>query len=72
MAFNIYSTVGKLMSNEQAKAVVERHLPGASTHPMLSEAWGMTLGEVASYPESGLTSAKLQALLADLATVVDA
>jgi hypothetical protein len=72
MAFTIYSTIGKLMSNEQAKAIVEKHLPGASTHPMLSEAWGMTLGEVASYPESGLTSAKLQALVAELATVADA
>ena len=72
MAFNIYSTVGKVMSNEQAKVIIEKHVPGATTHPMLSEAWGMTLGEVASYPESGITSAKLQALLADLATVVDA
>ena len=72
MAFTIYSTVGKVLSNEQAKAMIEKHLPGATTHPMLSEAWGMTLGEVASYPEAGITSAKLQALLADLATVVDA
>jgi hypothetical protein len=71
MAFNIYSTVGKVMSNEQAKVIIEKHLPGASAHPLLSEAWGMTLGEVASYPEAGITSAKLQALLADLATIVD-
>ncbi|MBX3011910.1 MAG: hypothetical protein KF832_10415 [Caldilineaceae bacterium] len=72
MAFNIYSTVGKVMSNAQAKAIVEKHLPGATTHPMLGEAWGMTLGEVATYPEAGISNAKLQALLADLATIVDA
>jgi len=72
MAFNIHSTIGKIMSNEQAKVIVEKHLPGATTHPMLDEARGMTLGEVASYPEAGITSAKLQALLADLATVADA
>jgi hypothetical protein len=71
MSFTIYSTVGKILSNEQAKALVEKHFPGASSHPMLSMAWGMTLGEVASYPEAGITSTKLQALLADLATVVD-
>ena len=71
MAFNIYSSVGKVMSNEQAKAIIEKHLPGATTHPMLDMAWGMTLGEVASYPEAGITNDKLQALLADLATVVD-
>ena len=69
MAFSIYSTVGKLMSNDQAKAVIEKHLPGASNHPQLSEAWGMTLGEIASFPESGITTAKLQQILADLAQV---
>lgn len=72
MAFNIYSSVGKILSNAQAKAIVEKHFPGSSTHPMLDLAWGMTLGELASYPEVGLTAEKLQALLADLATVVDA
>lgn len=72
MAFTLYSTIGKIMSNEQAKALVEKHFPGASNHPMLSMAWGMTLGEVASYPEAGITSAKLQAFLVELATVADA
>lgn len=71
MAFTLYSTVGKILSNEQAKALVEKHFPGATNHPMLSMAWGMTLGEVASYPEAGITSAKLQAFLTELATVAD-
>ena len=71
MAFSIYSTVGKLMSNDQAKAVIEKHLPGASTHPQLAEAWGMTLGEIASFPEAGITTTKLQQILADLAQVSD-
>ncbi len=72
MAFNIHSSIGKIMANEQAKAIVEKHLPGASTHPQLAEAWGMSLGEVASYPEAGISSAKLQALLADLSILADA
>lgn len=67
MAFNIYSTVRELMANEQAKAVIEKHIPGASTHPQLSMALSMSLGEVATYPESGLTTQKLSELLADLA-----
>lgn len=71
MAFTIHSSVGKVMSNAQAKAIVEKHFPGISSHPQLSDAWGMSLGEVASYPEAGISSAKLQALLADLATVAD-
>ena len=71
MAFTLYSTIGKILSNEQAKVLVEKHFPGATNHPMLSMAWGMTLGEVASYPEAGITSAKLQAFLTELATVAD-
>lgn len=72
MAFTLYSTVGKILSNEQAKTLVEKHFPGATSHPMLSMAWGMTLGEVASFPEAGITSAKLQAFLTELATIADA
>lgn len=72
MAFTIHSSIGKIMSNAQAKAIVEKHVPGASTHPQLADAWSMSLGEVATFPESGLTNAKLQALLADLATITDA
>ena len=69
MAFTRNSSIRQLMNNDQARAVVEKHVPGASTHPQLSEAMYMTLGEVAGYPESGLTAAKLQALLDDLAAV---
>lgn len=69
MPFTARSTVRELMANEQARSVLDKHVPGASTHPQLYEAMYMTLSEVATYPESGLTQAKLQALLADLATV---
>lgn len=59
------------MANDQARAIVDKHIPGASTHPQLYQAMYMTLAEVATYPESGLTQAKLQALLNDLAAVPD-
>lgn len=67
MAFNIYSTIRQLLADERAKALIEKHIPGATTHPQLPEAMHMTLGEVSSYPESGLTPDKLRALLEDLA-----
>ena len=67
MAFNIYSTIRDLMADERAKAVIEKHIPGASTHPQLPMALSMSLGEVASYPESGVTQQKLKELLEDLA-----
>jgi hypothetical protein len=67
MAFNVYSTIRQLLANEQAKALFEKHIPGATTHPRLPEALDMTLSEVSMYPESGLTPEKLRLLLEDLA-----
>lgn len=66
MPFSLNSTVREILANEQAKAVVERHLPGASTHPDLPQALHMTLRDVSYYPESGLTQAKLKAIEEDL------
>ena len=71
MPFTARSTVRELMANEQARAIVDKHIPGASKHPQLYEAMYMSLNEVATYPESGLTQARLQALLADLATIAE-
>jgi hypothetical protein len=69
MAFTTTSLVKDVLANAAARAVVERHLPGATNHPQLYEAMYMTLSEVASYPESGLTQQKLHLLLADLAQI---
>ncbi len=67
MPYTINSTVGQLMADPRAKAVLDKHVPGASTHPQRHDAWHMTLGEVAGYPEAGLTKETLQALVAELA-----
>ena len=66
MAFSVNSKIREIIADERAKAVLDKHMPGASTHPQLYMAMDMTLKQVSWYPESGLTSAKLQALVADL------
>jgi hypothetical protein len=66
MAYDASSRIRDLLADERAKAVVEKHLPGASNHPQLAMAMDMSLREVSWYPESGLTPAKLEALVADL------
>jgi hypothetical protein len=66
MGFSINSTVGEIMANDRAREVVEKHMPGATTHPQLYQALYMTVREIAMYPESGLTTDKLEALLSDL------
>ncbi|MBX3000601.1 MAG: hypothetical protein KF893_18925 [Caldilineaceae bacterium] len=60
MQFSASSTIRDLLADERAKAIVEKHLPGASKHPDLPQAMYMSLREVSYYPESGLTPAKLK------------
>ena len=67
MAFTANSTVREVMQNDEAKAIFEKHMPGVTNHPLLPQAMYMTLREVSMYPESGMTSDKYQAILADLA-----
>ena len=69
MSYSIHSTLQELLSNEQAKAVLERHLPGATSHPDLPMALHMTLQQISYYPEAvqaGVTQEKLLAIDADL------
>ena len=67
MAFTQDSTVREILADERAKAVLERHVPGATTHPQIYDAMYMTLREVSTYPEAGISSEVFQALLDDLA-----
>jgi hypothetical protein len=71
MAFGSNSTVRDVMENEQAKAVLEKHMPGVSSHPLLPQAWYMTLREVSMYPESGMTADKYKAIITDLEALDD-
>jgi len=69
MGFSINSTIRDLLNDERAKAIVEKHLPGISTHPQIGMAMYMTLKQVSYYPEAaqaGLTKEKLQAIDEDL------
>ena len=69
MSYSIHSTLQDLLSNEEAKAILDKHLPGASTHPDLPMAMHMTLQQISYYPEAadaGLSQEKLQAIDADL------
>jgi hypothetical protein len=69
MPFSENSTIREILANEKAKAVLDKHIPGASTHPQIHMGMGMTLKQISWYPESGLTKEKLQALVQDLEQV---
>jgi hypothetical protein len=69
VAFSEQSKMREIIADERAKAILDEHLPGASTHPQLYMAMDMTLKEISWYPEAGLTSEKLKALVEDLAAL---
>jgi hypothetical protein len=67
MPFNADSTLKQVLADPQAKAVLEKHLPGFSNHPLLSMAMGMSLKTIAGFPQAGLSADKMKAILDDLA-----
>jgi beta-glucosidase len=69
VAFDENSKIRDIIADERAKAILDKHFPGASTHPQLSMGLGMTLKQVSWYPESGMTKEKLGALVEDLAAL---
>jgi hypothetical protein len=69
MPFTVNSTMRQVLANPSAHEIIERHVPGATTHPQLNLALDMSLREIALYPEAELTREKLQALLDDLAKI---
>jgi hypothetical protein len=67
MAFSQSSLVKDVMADARARAVIEKHLPGATAHPQLYDALYMTIGEVAAFPQVGISRQTIQAILDDLA-----
>ena len=69
MPYSIQSTLQDILNNEQAKAILEKHLPGATAHPDLHMGMHMTLQQISYYQEAvqlGVTQETLQAIDADL------
>jgi hypothetical protein len=69
MAFTLDTTLGELLKDPQAKAVIDQQLPGVSTHPMIAMVQGMSLNAILSMPQAaqfGLTKEKAEALLKEI------
>ncbi|WP_343069207.1 glucose 1-dehydrogenase [Cohnella thailandensis] len=69
MTYNGDSKIGDLLANETTKALLEKHLPGISTNPMIEMAKGFTLTQLGALPQAGIPVDTLDALLADLGGV---
>jgi len=69
MAFTLDTTLGALLDDPKAKAVLDSYLPGVSSNPMVAMAKGMSLKMVLAMPQAaqfGLTEAKAKEILAEI------
>jgi hypothetical protein len=69
MEFTLDTTLGEILDNPQAKAVLDQQLPGVSSNPMITMARGMSLNMVLAMPQAaqfGLTKEKAEAILAEI------
>ena len=73
MQFTLDSTLGQILENPKAKAVLDKNFPGVSTNPMVAMVKGMTLNNLLAMPQAaqfGLTKEKVEALLAEVNKVL--
>lgn len=61
------STLQLLLANEEARAILNKHLPGLLDAPQLSMALGFTLEQVAGFAPNVFTPEVMQAIAEDLA-----
>lgn len=67
MGFNGDTKMGVMLDDPTAKAVLVKHLPQIETAgPMLNMARGMTLKQVAGFPQAKIPPDKLQEIIAEL------
>lgn len=69
MSLSINSNLGDLLDNEASKAVLEKHLPGISTHPQIAMGRGFPLKMVANFSGGLITNDALEKVDADLKTL---
>lgn len=69
MAYTLDTTLGSLLDEPQAKAVIEQYLPGVSTNPMIGMVRGMSLNSILAMPQAaqfGITREKVEQVLAEI------
>ncbi len=69
MALTIDSKLEDLLADEKAKAILEKHIPGISSHPQLAMAKGFSLKAIAPMSGGLLTQDTLVVIAEDLANI---
>lgn len=63
------TTIGDLLANPAAKAVVDKDLPGLTADPRLQQAMGMTLKDIEPYSDGKIDDTVLAKVQADLDSI---
>jgi hypothetical protein len=69
MAYTLDTTLGTLLNDPKAKAILDQYLPGVTNNPMVALAKGMSLKTVLAMPQAkqlGLTEVKAKEILAEI------
>ena len=69
MAITLDTTLGVILDDPKAKAVLDQYLPGVSSNPMVAMARGMSLKMILAMPQAaqfGLTKEKAEAILVEI------
>ena len=69
MALSIDSTLGELLADEKATAILEKHMPGISTNPQVSMGKAFSLKAIAPMSGGMITQEMLDAIASDLASM---
>jgi beta-glucosidase len=72
LAFTLDTKLSELLDHPQAKAILDKHMPGVSTNPMIAMARGMSLSSILSMPQAaqfGVTKEKVENILAEVNTI---
>lgn len=69
MAFTLDTTIGAILDDPQAKAMLDQYLPGVSSNPMIAMVRGMSLNMLLAMPQAaqmGITKEKAEAILVEI------
>jgi hypothetical protein len=69
MAYTLDTTLGEILDDPQAKAVLDSYLPGVASNPMVAMIRGMSLNSLLAMPQAaqlGITKEKTEAILTEV------
>jgi hypothetical protein len=69
MAYTLDTTLGALLDDPKAKAVVDKYLPGVASNPMVAMVKGLSLRALVAMPQvaqAGVTEQKVQDVLNEI------